>query len=352
MTDLSTPGEVDAEVDSTSTGHAIGKAGTGAWVVDGVDIAGIYTSLDETVLNAFNFNSTDSSGLDAVIDPGEAYVSGWLCRDTQTTVTLPADSTTTVYVGYDASAILGDGEAPADSANIIVGEAADFASEDPRTAIWEFDTNADNITAATSLRQLRKPIEYDPEGGLTVTDNTAFGSGIDIDTNNSHIDLIESDTGDQWRFEAQNGNWQVTEVGVDTHLRIDPSDGGRVEHPNGGAFGDTLTANAGIDSNGNVDIDGRIDVHDTSAQIRIHETDTDAQWNTAVSSGNLNLNESGGSGLLRLIAGGNVEVPNGTITNERGVNMVTGDPDQGHIFNGSSAPSDSLGRDGDLFVEY
>lgn len=182
MSDLVTPGEVDAEIDSTSTSHAIGKAGTGAWIVDGADISGAYSSLDETVLNAFAYNSSASSGLDAVIDPGEAYVSGWLCRDTQTTVTLPASATTTVYVGYDASAVLSSGTAPADNANIIVGLAGDFAAEDPRTAIWEFTTDSSTITGDTSLRQLQKPIEFDPTAGVTINPdfsgtNTRYESG-------------------------------------------------------------------------------------------------------------------------------------------------------------------------------
>lgn len=305
MSDLVTPGEVDAEIDSTSAGHAMGKAGIGAWIVDGADIASVYSSLDETVLNAFNYNTTDSSGLDAVIDPGEAYVSGWLCRDVQTTVTLPASDTVDVYLGYDASAILSSGTAPADNENIIIGLDGDFAAEDPRTHIWTFATDGSSIIDNLDERQLQKPIEHTPNGGLTANADLSLGGGLSV-------------------------------TGSST-------------------FDSTSTFNSGVDVSGsNVDIsDGRLDVRDNAAQISIYETDADEQWNVAVSSGNMNLaNQSGGSGLLRIFAGGDVEIPNGTLTNERGVNVYTGDPDQGHIFNGSSAPSDSLGRDGDIFVEY
>ncbi|ELY91481.1 hypothetical protein [Natrialba taiwanensis] len=160
MSDLVTPGEVDAEIDSTSTGHALAKAGTGGWVVNGVDLAGNYTSLDETGVNSFAISST--SGLDVTFDGGEAYVAGWLCRDRQTTVTLPDDSTTTVYVGYDAGSVLSSGTAPADNDNVIIGPSGDFASEDPQYPVWEIVTSGGSVSDSTRVQPTRKPMEYDP----------------------------------------------------------------------------------------------------------------------------------------------------------------------------------------------
>lgn len=160
MTDLTQPAEADAATDNTAWGHALGKAGTGAWIVDGVDIANIYAALDETQLNAFLHSAT--TGLDVTIDAGEAYVSGWLCRDRATMVTLPASSTTTIYVGYDASAVIDSSvEAPSDNDNIIVGPAGDFAGEDPRTELYTFTTDASTVTSSEDHRKLTQPIEYD-----------------------------------------------------------------------------------------------------------------------------------------------------------------------------------------------
>lgn len=83
-------------------------------------------------------------------------------------------------------------------------------------------------------------------GAWNYTQPTDFDSTINVYGDQGHIDLFESDNADKnWRFEAQNGDWQVTEVGVDTHLRIDSGQGGRVEHPNGAAFGGDVTFNAG-----------------------------------------------------------------------------------------------------------
>lgn len=81
-------------------------------------------------------------------------------------------------------------------------------------------------------------------GAWNYTQATDFDSTINVYGDQGHIDLFESDNSDKnWRFEAQNGDWQVTEVGVDTHLRIDSGQGGRVEHPNGAAFGGDVTFN-------------------------------------------------------------------------------------------------------------
>lgn len=354
MSDLVTPGEVDAEIDSTSTGHAMGKAGTGSWIVDGADIAGAYSSLDETVLNAFAYNATDSSGLDAVIDPGEAYVGGWLCRDVQTTVTLPASDTVDVYVGYDASAILSSGTAPADNENIIVGLDGDFAAEDPRTHIWTFATDSTSIIDNLDERQLQKPIEFSSTGGLTANaDLTIGGSTTFNDTIQSSIDMGANNVDNVSRVTSHSNNASVELDGGGSNDNLTLHTGGT-----GSSFvgvwdrsnsQQVITANEG----GSVEIpNGDLAIHDDFTHLQLFENDTGSQWNFEVSSEHFNVYEAGGSGHLRSRNDGDVEVPNGTLTNERGQNVYTGDPDQGHIFNGSSSPSDSLGRDGDIFVEY
>lgn len=171
MSDLTTPGEIDAAADNRSTGYAFDKSGIGPWIVDGVDIADAYTSIDDAALNAFAYNGTASAGLDAVFDPGEAYVAGWLVRDTQSTVTLPDNATTTVYLGYDPDVTLGAGEAPADSQNVIVGADADFGANDPRVPIYTVTTSAGAIEEPpTDHRNLKQPVEYDADTGITFVD--------------------------------------------------------------------------------------------------------------------------------------------------------------------------------------
>lgn len=159
MTDLTTPGESGGAALSTASGHAFEKAGE-PWIVPGVDIAGEYGVLDETQLDGFLHTAT--SGLDVTFAAGEAWISGWLCRDRTTTVTLPASTTTTIYVGYDADAVLSSGEAPADSENIIIGPESDFSSGDPRAELYEFTTDGSSVTGSTDLRKTEQPVTFDP----------------------------------------------------------------------------------------------------------------------------------------------------------------------------------------------
>lgn len=182
MTDLVTPGEKYAAADPRSMGHAWGKAATGSWIVDGADIAGSYSSLDETAMAAFSIATT--SGHDVTLNAGEGYVAGWLARDRTTTRTLPASATTTIYLGYDAGAILNDGQAPNESDNIIIGPDSAFDAGDPRTPLYTFTTDGSGILSAETddHRQLRKPVEYDPLNDTVDVDATLTERGNPVAT--------------------------------------------------------------------------------------------------------------------------------------------------------------------------
>lgn len=201
MTDLATPGEIDAAADNRSTGYALRKGGVGPWIVNGVDIADAYASVDTTGVNAFAHDSAASTGLDAVFDGGEAYVAGWLVRDTQTTVTLPDDATSTVYVGYDPDAALASGEAPADSQNVIVGLAGAFGANDPRTPIYDVTTAAGAIDTVTDRRVLEAPLRYDSD-----TDTVQATKPLDVATITGDLDV-------EGVFTAPNV-WAVNDVRV------------------------------------------------------------------------------------------------------------------------------------------
>lgn len=160
MTDLTTPGEVDAEIDNISMAHAIGKAGGhDGYVVNGVDLAGNFSALDNAGINSFEHSS--DTGLEFTVDGGEAFVWGWLARDVPTTVQLPASSTVTVAVGFNLGAILSAGQSPADSQNILVGvnndpaDSVDFADgRDPYLPLYEVSTDSVGVTSVTDVRQI------------------------------------------------------------------------------------------------------------------------------------------------------------------------------------------------------
>lgn len=294
MTDLTTPAEAEAAADNTSMGHALEKAGPGAWIVDGVDLAGIYSALDETQLNAFAHSAT--SGLDVTIDAGEAYVGGWLCRDRATTVTLPASATTTIYVGYDASAIIDRsvGESASSNENIIIGPAGDFASEDPRTPIYEFTTDSTTVTATTDLRKLAQPIEYD--------------AADDITTVNGRLDVVTPgniDDGERlvffngWRsFSIRRRGANASSANMSLDMEVDGNSFEVYSH----AIGDTVAqfhtngafrARAGYAYLNAIELDGNRILWDrdiTGQELHFQKDTTSAQTTMSLGEGRVGIN--------------------------------------------------------------
>lgn len=218
MADLVTPGETGAAIDSRSAGAAMEKASL-PWIVDGVDLAGYYSAVDETALDGFRHATT--TDLTVTIAAGEAYVNGWLVRDRTTDVTLPASATTRVYVGYDASAILGQDQAPAASENVIVGPESAFDPGDPRALLYEFTTDGTTVTASTDHRKLEQPLTLDPETdtvGINASSATVGGDPVATQT---YADAAYSDD------DARAAVTATTLPGANIRL---PNDGG---HPDG-----------------------------------------------------------------------------------------------------------------------
>ena len=99
------------------------------------------SAADETVLNGFAFST---SGLDVTVSAGEAFVFGsWIIKDTQTTVTLPASSTTKVYVGWNKNA----------ANSVIIGPPSDFEDEDAKIEVGEFTIDSSTVTSESDLRE-------------------------------------------------------------------------------------------------------------------------------------------------------------------------------------------------------
>lgn len=200
MTDITTPGEINCAVDNKSTAHAISKAGGhNGYVVDGVDIAQFYPEVNTANLNGFAHAS--STGLDVILDGGEAFVAGWLCRDRQTTVSLPASSTTTVSVGVNPESTLATGEAPTDNDNIILDVAGEFTNGAPKLDLYEVETTATSISTVTDNR----PLSRGEADGPWLSEDTT------IDTVNGRFTITSSTYQDHLRIERSGvDNWGIT----------------------------------------------------------------------------------------------------------------------------------------------
>lgn len=173
MTDLVTPGPSDGAVESTPSGHAWWKASE-AWIVDGADLATVFSAVDETQLNAFAHTATN--GLTLTIAAGEAYIAGWLCRDRATDVDLPENATTTIYLGYNTRAVLTGDQVPADVEDVVIGPEGDFNPEDPRIPIFTATTDGTStVEPPDDHRKTEQPIEYDHEAGVVTASDPIHG---------------------------------------------------------------------------------------------------------------------------------------------------------------------------------
>lgn len=226
MTDVSTPAEQNAILDNKSTSHAISKAGGhNGYVVDGVDISQFYSEIDTTSVNRFDQVST--SGLDLTLAGGEAFVSGWLCRDVQTTISLPASSAVTVCVGFNPDAVLSSGESPADNFNIILDVESAFTNGAPKLPLYDVETTSSSISTVTDIRPIGR-IEAD---GPWLSEDTNINSvdgrfTINSDQYQEHL-RIERDGVDDWGISptsSHNGALEInqhTGVGMTFNLLSD-----------------------------------------------------------------------------------------------------------------------------------
>jgi hypothetical protein len=130
------------------------------------------TSLDETAFNQFDATYSADS-LTITIDPGEAFVDGWLARDVATEIVLDADTSgQTIVIGWDPDAIYDDQqhETRDEADKIIIDLESDIDATHPIVAIYTFDTDADGVTNVENDRDIgpelgenlagRKAIDY------------------------------------------------------------------------------------------------------------------------------------------------------------------------------------------------
>ena len=138
-------------------------------------------------LNAFDYAA--SSGLTVTIDTGEAIVRGAYCATDEThDVTLPENSTTTVYVGWRDS----------QADELVVGTAGDFHEHDPSLAIWTFETDGSSVISSTSERPMADAGYIDAN---SIKDSTVTIGGTSVGLGETlgdvgYLDFSNSERGD------------------------------------------------------------------------------------------------------------------------------------------------------------
>lgn len=179
-------------------------------MVDGVDIAQFYTEVSTTNLNAFEHVA--SSGLDMTIDGGEAFIFGWLCRDTQTVVTLPSSSSITVCVGFNPDAILSSTQTPADNQNIILDVESAFTNGAPKLPLYDVETTATSINTVTDVRPIGRGEADGPWLSEDTTINSVEGQFTISSTEYQDHLLIERSGVGSWSLSPTTGHGEALEI--------------------------------------------------------------------------------------------------------------------------------------------
>ena len=157
MTDRAQPGAIDSIVRNYELGDALGQFSDG-WVVPAAEptASAQRSDLDETAFTAFDETSSTSS-LTVTIEPGEAFVNGWLATDSSTDVELAASTSgQTVGVSWDPDAAFDpNSDADQDDADrVVVALESDVSALDPFLPLWTFETDGSGVTAVVDERQI------------------------------------------------------------------------------------------------------------------------------------------------------------------------------------------------------
>lgn len=151
MVDRAQPGAIDSLIRNDELRQIFGRFSDGFVVPGGepTPAAQRRGDINETVLDAFALTASASS-LDVTVAPGEGFVGGWFCRDVSTTLTLPANATVDIVVGFDDRAIFDPNtDADRDEADaVIVDLAQNVDNALPTTVAHRVTTGGNGVTSA------------------------------------------------------------------------------------------------------------------------------------------------------------------------------------------------------------
>jgi hypothetical protein len=104
-----------------------------------------------------------TSGFNITIDAGEGFVSGWCTRDSQTTITVPGSTTSTVVLAWSLDAVFDPNIDPnrdlADEVRVDLETNVD--GQYPKTELFDVTADANAITDTTDRRRLGPTVTAD-----------------------------------------------------------------------------------------------------------------------------------------------------------------------------------------------
>jgi hypothetical protein len=183
MTDRAQPGAIDSLIRNDELAQVFGRFSEG-FVVPGSDptpAAQRRGEIDETALDAFSL-TTSATSLDVTVSPGEAFVSGWVCRDVDTTLTLPANATTDIVVGFDPDAIFDPTvDADRDAADeTVVDIPANVDATTPTTVVHQVTTDGSGVTSSERVARVGSSVQAESLSATAALGNPRYQTLADV----------------------------------------------------------------------------------------------------------------------------------------------------------------------------
>ncbi|AGM11361.1 hypothetical protein M199_gp031 [Halogranum tailed virus 1] len=316
MTEKANP-SINRPATAFHTAGAIGYGGHSSrsdpgFVVDGASPTEIaqQDGIDETQFDTFSETSSASS-FGITIAPGEAFVFGsWIAKDTDTSLSLPSSSTTTVYVGWNKNG----------TNDVIIGTSSAFSNAsgdtDLKIPLWTFTTDGSGVTSVTDERRIGYTIgETTVDGVLSVRDDIRLNDDdgqqfITVGSDSDELSITETGGTSFGKFRVLS-----REIELDT-------DGGFAEVLNGPIRAPSFEDSSGNTMMSNVAASGQVTLTSNNAVVDTGISAIDATFTLAIGiddpdadtkvSGRLFWDDSSGTYKVELVENG-TDVGNPTV---------------------------------------
>lgn len=185
MTDRAQPGAIDSLIRNDELRQIFSRFSDGFIVPSGDPTIASQRreDIDATALDAFSL-STSAGSLEITVSAGEGFTGGWFCRDRPTTLTLPANSTVDIVVGYNDRAIFNpniDADRD-DSDEVIVGLKQNVNDALPTTTAHQITTDSSGVVSTERIGNIGASISVDRliTDSLTGVQNDIDLNGVDL----------------------------------------------------------------------------------------------------------------------------------------------------------------------------
>jgi len=183
MTDRAQPGAIDSLIRGDELRQVFGRFSDG-FIVPGSDptpAAKRRGDINETALNAFSL-TTSASSLDVTVAPGEGFVGGWFCRDVDSTLTIPANTTVDIVVGFNDQAIFDPNvDADRDDADeVIVALAQNTSGDLPTTVAHRVTADGSGVTSSERVARVGSSIQVESQSANGALRNPRFQTLTDV----------------------------------------------------------------------------------------------------------------------------------------------------------------------------